>query len=45
MLAHAEQPVAELAFTLGFSEATQFVKFFRRLTGETPARFRARFRP
>ena len=45
LLAHGTQQVAELAEVLGFSEATQFGKFFRRLTGQTPAGFRKRFRP
>ena len=43
MLAHGGAPAADLAPSLGFADATQFVKFFRRLTGETPARFRARY--
>ncbi len=42
LLAHGGASVSELAEALGFAEPTQFVKFFRRLTGETPARFRAR---
>jgi AraC-like DNA-binding protein len=42
LLAHGGAPVADLARRLGFADATQFVKFFRRVTGETPARFRAR---
>ena len=32
--------IEELAETLGFSEATNFVKFFRRHTGRTPLTFR-----
>jgi AraC-like DNA-binding protein len=40
-LAHGEALVSELSEMLGFSEPTQFVKFFRRVTGDTPARFRA----
>jgi len=43
LLAHAGAPVAQLARRLGFADATQFGKFFRRITGETPARFRARY--
>ncbi|MFO0715141.1 MAG: helix-turn-helix domain-containing protein [Sandaracinus sp.] len=42
-LAHEDVPVAELAGALGFGSATQFVKFFRRLTGQTPSAFLARF--
>jgi AraC-like DNA-binding protein len=43
LLAHGGAPVADVAHSLGFADATQFVKFFRRLLGETPARFRARY--
>jgi AraC-like DNA-binding protein len=43
LLAHGGAPVAALAGRLGFRTPTQFVKFFRRLTKETPARFRARY--
>ena len=43
LLAHGGATVVDLARALGFADATQFVKFFRRLTGETPARFRARY--
>jgi AraC-like DNA-binding protein len=41
-LAHDSVSVAALGAQLGFSEPTQFVKFFRRVSGETPGRFRAR---
>ncbi|MEM9080019.1 MAG: helix-turn-helix transcriptional regulator [Verrucomicrobiota bacterium] len=33
--------VDEIGSTLGFSEATNFVKFFKRLTGRTPVAFRS----
>jgi AraC-like DNA-binding protein len=42
LLAHGSQPVAEISELLGFSEPTHFVKFFRRLLGETPGDFRRR---
>ncbi|MFO0598782.1 MAG: helix-turn-helix transcriptional regulator [Myxococcaceae bacterium] len=42
-LAHEETPVAALGDELGFLAPTQFVKFFKRVTGETPGRFRERF--
>lgn len=42
LLAHAVMPVAAVADALGFDEATNFVKFFRRETGTTPGAFRAR---
>ena len=41
MLAHSTATVAEIAHALGFTESTNFVKFFRRLTGQTPLAFRA----
>jgi len=34
-------PVAAIGDQLGFAEATNFVKFFRRETGLTPGAFRA----
>jgi AraC-like DNA-binding protein len=42
LLAHSAAPVAAIAADLGFEEATNFVKFFRRETGLTPGLFRAR---
>jgi AraC-like DNA-binding protein len=41
LLAHSEQTVAEIGHGLGFSEPTNFVKFFRRTAGSTPLAFRA----
>jgi AraC-like DNA-binding protein len=43
-LAHEDRSVAELSEWLGFASATQFVKFFKRVTGETPGAFRGRVR-
>ena len=40
LLAHTDDPVAAIAETLGFDEATNFVKFFRRETGQPPGAFR-----
>ena len=40
LLAHTNEPVAAIAETLGFDEATNFVKFFRREEGQTPGAFR-----
>ena len=40
LLAHTEQPVASIARRLGFSEPTNFGKFFTRHTGTTPGDFR-----
>jgi len=42
LLAHSASPVAVIAAELGFDEATNFVKFFRRETGATPGSFRGR---
>ena len=42
ILAYSGLPVKSLAHALGFSEVTNFVKYFRRATGESPAAFRRR---
>jgi AraC-like DNA-binding protein len=42
MLAHSSSTIADIAAYLGFSEATNFVKFFRRMIRETPSAFRSR---
>ncbi|HEY8356307.1 MAG TPA: AraC family transcriptional regulator [Ramlibacter sp.] len=41
LLVHSDASVATIASKLGFSEPTNFVKFFRRLTGTSPLAFRA----
>jgi AraC-like DNA-binding protein len=41
LLAHTLLPVAVIGDQLGFAEATNFVKFFRREAGLTPGAFRA----
>lgn len=40
LLAHTDLPVYLVATSLGFDEATNFSKFFRRETGKTPLDFR-----
>ncbi|WP_208630201.1 helix-turn-helix domain-containing protein [Amycolatopsis kentuckyensis] len=40
LLAHTDEPVAAIARRLGFSEPTNFGKFFTRRTGTTPGEFR-----
>lgn len=40
MLVHSPLSVAEIGYALGFSEATNFNKFFRRLEQRTPQMFR-----
>lgn len=42
LLVHTDLPVALIADKLGFDEATNFSKFFKRDTGCTPAEFRRR---
>lgn len=44
LLAHADTSLEEIADELGFSEATNFVKFFTRRAQQTPGAFRRRFR-
>lgn len=44
LLAHTDLSVKELAERAGFSEPTNFVKFFRAHAQQTPLEFRARFR-
>jgi AraC-like DNA-binding protein len=42
LLAHTHLSAGEVAQQLGFSELTNFIKFFRRNGGESPAEFRRR---
>lgn len=42
LLHHSPDSVARIGHQLGFSEPTNFVKFFRRVAGTTPQAFRAR---
>ena len=44
-LALTADPVAAISRQLGFDEATNFVKYFRRETGMTPTAFRAAVQP
>ncbi len=41
LLAYTDRSAASIGTELGFSEATNFHKFFTRLTGESPGAFRA----
>lgn len=43
MLVHSPASVAEVGHALGFSEPTNFNRFFVRLVGATPLSFRARY--
>ena len=40
LLVHTTQPIGAIAIDLGFDEATNFVKFFKRETGMAPLAFR-----
>ncbi|HTJ13259.1 MAG TPA: AraC family transcriptional regulator [Dinghuibacter sp.] len=44
LLFHSERAVKEIAFELGFEDASYFNRFFKRLTGQTPAIYRATIR-
>lgn len=40
LLVHSQASVAEIGHQLGFTEPTNFVKFFKRKAGQTPSEFR-----
>ncbi|GGK56114.1 helix-turn-helix transcriptional regulator [Rufibacter glacialis] len=40
LLAHTPESIKEIGFALGFEEPTNFIKYFRRHQGSTPAEFR-----
>jgi AraC-like DNA-binding protein len=44
MLVHTSHPLKEIAFELGFSDASYFNRFFKRETGVTPAGYRTDIR-
>jgi AraC-like DNA-binding protein len=44
LLAHTDRPIYLIAEGLGFDEATNFSKFFRKNVGRAPAEFRAVYR-
>ena len=43
ILVHTDRSVESIAVGLGFSESTNFVKFFKRLEGSTPSAFRTSY--
>ena len=45
LLVHTDAPIAEITAQLGFSEPTNFTKFFARNTSQTPSAFRHHYRP
>lgn len=40
MLAHTEMAVSEIAYALNFQDPAYFSRFFRRLAGQSPGKFR-----
>ncbi|MDO7876157.1 AraC family transcriptional regulator [Hymenobacter sp. ASUV-10] len=44
LLFYTRQPLKEIAFDLGFSDASYFNRFFKRETGSTPAQYRSNTR-
>lgn len=44
LLFHTEYAIKEIAYHLGFEDASYFARFFKRITGNTPAYFRENFR-
>ena len=44
LLFHSDSSVKEIAFALGFEDASYFNRFFKRLTAQTPAAYRASIR-
>jgi AraC-like DNA-binding protein len=44
LLFHTDQVVKEVAYHLGFEDASYFSRFFKRLTGYTPQDYRNKFR-
>jgi AraC-like DNA-binding protein len=39
-----DKPVAEIAFSAGFSDHSQLTKTFKRVTGRAPTAYRAQYR-
>jgi len=44
LLFHTDQVIKEIAFHLGFEDASYFSRFFKRMTGHTPQVYRDNFR-
>jgi AraC-like DNA-binding protein len=44
LLAYGDSAITEVGSHLGFSEVTNFLKFFKRITGISPAAFRSSLR-
>ena len=45
LLTHSGLPVSQVGFRLGFADPAYFNRFFSRMQGEPPSRFRRRVAP
>ncbi len=45
LLAHTHESIKEIGFDLGFTEPTNFIKFFKKHNSSTPVEFRERLSP
>ena len=43
LLVHTNESIKEITFLLGFEEPTNFIKYFKNLTGSTPVDFRSEY--
>jgi AraC family transcriptional activator of pobA len=43
LLAHSSESIKEIGYKVGCGESTNFIKYFRKHTGQTPLEFRAAF--
>lgn len=43
LLVHSSQSIKEIAYELGYEEPTNFIKYFRKHTSNTPAEFREQY--
>ncbi|WP_452600573.1 helix-turn-helix domain-containing protein [Pontimicrobium sp. MEBiC06410] len=43
LLAHTNESIKEIGFSLGFEEPTNFIKYFKKHTDKTPVEFRTEF--
>ena len=44
LIFHTDQSIKEIAFVLGFEDASYFNRFFKRITGQTPVDYRLQIR-
>ena len=40
LLVHGNKSVKEISYKLGYDEPTNFIKYFKKITGNTPTEFR-----